>query len=112
MQLCQTKSEDTGGCDQDHNDGQGIHAVPKDSPYTLPVKPPVNKYADDQAVDNSDRGRLRCCKHTAHNAEHNDQHSGQSPEGHAQLFDKIDNAELLPLGIIALNRDDIGADHQ
>ena len=73
MKSCKAVTEDTGGCDQDQYDRKSIYTLAQDSPNTFPVKTFVDKYADDQAVDNCNCCRLSSCEHTAYNAEHYDQ---------------------------------------
>ena len=65
-----------------------------------------------QAVDHGDRRRLCSCEPAAHHAEHDDQHCGQRPEGHAQLMDQVADAEFIALRIIPFYGNDIGAYHQ
>ena len=51
---------------KDQHDGKGIHTITQNTPHALPVQSFVDKYTDDQAVDNRDRGRFRYGKDTAY----------------------------------------------
>ena len=112
MQLGKAEPENIGCGNQYHYDGQGVHAVSQHSPNSLPVQSLVDKHADNQAVDNSNRCGLCGRKHAAYHAKYNYQHSCQCPEGNTQLLNQVDDAELLALRVIALNGNDIGSYHQ
>ena len=112
MQHGQAVAEHSRGGDQDQHDGQGVHALVQSMPDALPVQSLIDEHGDQQRVDNSDSSRLGSSEHAADNAEHNDDNSGQCPDGGAQLLDKALDAERLTLGVVFLHRDDVGTDHQ
>ena len=90
----------------------GVDALVQSVPHALPVQTLIDEHGNEQRVDNGDSSGLGSGKHTADNAEHHDDDSGQCPDGSAQLLDKSLDAEGITLGVVALDRDDIGADHQ
>ena len=112
MQHGQAVAEDSGGSDQDQDDGQGIDALVQSVPDAFPIQALVDKHGHEQGVDNGDSRGLGCSEHAADHAEHDDHNGCQCPDGGAQLFDKALDAERRALGVILLNRDDVGADHQ
>ena len=112
MQHGQAVAEHCRGSDQDQHDGQGVDALVQSVPHALPVQTLIDEHGNEQRVDNGDSSGLGSGKHTADNAEHHDDDSGQCPDGGAQLLDKSLDAEGITLGVVALDRDDVGADHQ
>ena len=112
MQLGQAVAEDTGGGNQDHHNGQGADAGVQSLPHALPVQALIDEHGDDQGVDNGDGGGLGGSEHTAHDTHNHDEDGSQCPEGGQQLLDKDLQVEGLALGVIALDGDDVGANHQ
>ena len=111
MQHGQAVAEHRRGGDQDQ-DGQGVHALVQSVPDALPVKALVDEDGNEQRVDNCDCSGLGGSERAADDADHDDDDSGQCPDGGAHLLDKALDAERRALGVILLDGDDVGADHQ
>ncbi len=112
MQHGQAVAEHSRGGDQDQDDGQSVDALVQSVPDALPVKALVDEDGDQQRVDNGDSSGLSSSEHAADNAEHDDDDCGQCPDGGAQLLDEALDGEGRALRVVALDGDDVGADHQ
>ena len=79
MQTGQAVSENCRCGDKDKYYGKSIDAVIKYLPHALPVNSLVNKYRNNEAVDNGYGRRLGRGKYPAYHAYHNDYDSRQGP---------------------------------
>ena len=112
MQVGQAVAKDAGGTAEDHDDRQGVDALAQHPPDALPVQTLVHHEADDQAVDDGDGRGLGSGEHPAHHADDHDEYGQQRPDGLSKLLEEHRQGKLIALGIVALYRDDVRADHQ
>ena len=112
VQIGQAVAERTGEGDQDQYNRQGVNALFQALPDALPVESSVDIHRHNQRVDDRDGRRLGGREDAADNADHDDQHREQGPDGLADLLDEVLQGEGCSLGIIALYRDDVGPNHQ
>ena len=112
MQHGQAVAEHRRSGDQDQDDGQGVHTLVQSVPDALPIQALVNEHGHEQGVDNGDGCGLCGGEHAAHNTKDNDDNGCQRPDGSTQLLNEALDAEGRALGVVFLDGDDVGADHQ
>ena len=81
-------------------------------PDALPVQALVHEHGHNQRINDRNRGGLGRREHAANDAEDDDDDCGQRPDRGAQLLHEALQAERRALRVVALDGDDVGADHQ